>query len=98
MGSVFIVSYSLSIVDLAFSIWYHRPIQIIGYYLWRMLPRAASSERRWRDARSTPRNIDAQHEGMELHRGCPGNVDTETSIRVILFSITRKRILFSTST
>src|SRR5215469_1354444 len=70
----------------------------IPYYLRRMLPRAASSERRCRDEQnSTPRNIDTQHEGMELHRGCPGNVDTEISFRVTLFSITRKRILFSTS-
>jgi len=56
------------------------------------------SERRCRDAQKrTPRNIDTQHEGMELHRGCPGNVDAEMSFRVILFSITEKRILLSTS-
>src|SRR3954451_9809860 len=77
----------LSIVDQAFSIWYHHPIQDTGYYLWRRLPRAASSERRYRDEQKrTPRNIDTQHEGMELHRGCPGNVDAEISFRVILFS------------
>ena len=82
----------------AFSIWYHHPIQNTGYYLWRRLPRAASSERRCRDEQKrTPRNIDTQHEGMELHRGCPGNVDAEIAFRVILFSITRKRILLSTS-
>src|SRR5258706_7548207 len=34
---------------------------------------------------------------MELHRGCPGNVDAEIAFRVIRFSITRKRILLSTS-
>src|SRR2546421_12420397 len=34
---------------------------------------------------------------MELPPGCPRNVDAETSFRVIPFSITRKRILFSTS-
>lgn len=34
---------------------------------------------------------------MELHRGCPGNVDAEISFRVTLFSITRNRILFSIS-
>ena len=63
-----------------------------------MLPRAASSERKCRDAQKrTPRNIDTQHEGMELHRGCPGNVDAEMSFRVILFSITEKLILLSTS-
>src|SRR6266699_5310679 len=89
---------SLSIVDQAFSIWYHHPIQDTGYYLWRVLAHAASSERRCRDAQKcTPRNIDTQHEGMELHRECPGNVDAEISFRVILFSITRKRILLSTS-
>ena len=88
----------LSIVDQAFSIWYHHPIQDTGYYLWRRLPRAASLERRCRDEQKrTPRNIDTQHEGMELHRGCPGNVDAEISFRVILFSITRKRTIFSTS-
>src|SRR5437660_9596224 len=69
-----------------------------GYYLWRRLPRAASSERRYRDEQKrTPRNIDTQHEGMELHRGWPRNVDAEIAFRVILFSITRKRILLSTS-
>src|SRR5438128_11636929 len=69
-----------------------------GYYLWRVLPHAASSERRCRDAQKrTPRTIDTQHEGMELHRGCPGNVDAEIAFRVILFSITRNRILLSTS-
>ncbi len=89
---------SLSIVDQAFSIWYHHSIQDTGYYLWRMLPRAASSERRWRDdQKRTPRHIDTQHEGMELHRGCPGNVDAELAFRVILFSIARKRILLSIS-
>src|SRR5579859_3099180 len=63
-----------------------------------MLPRAASSERRYRDAQKrTPRNIDAQYEGMGLHRGYPGNVDAEIAFRVILFSITRKRILLSIS-
>jgi len=88
----------LSIVDQAFSIWYHHPIQDTAYYLWRVLPHAASSERRCRDAQKrTPRNIDTQHEGMELHRGCPGNVDAEISFRVILFSITEKLILLSTS-
>src|SRR5438876_4464685 len=70
----------------------------IPYYLWRILPCAASSERRYRDEQKrTPRNIDTQHEGVELHRGCPGNVDAEIAFRVILFSITRKRILLSTS-
>jgi malate synthase len=89
---------SASIVDQAFSIWYHHSIQDTGYYLWRLLPRAASSERRCRDEQQrTPRNIDTQHEGMELHRGCPGNVDAEIAFRVILFLITRKRILLSTS-
>jgi hypothetical protein len=74
------------------------PIQDTGSYLWRMFPRAASSERRYRDAQNrTPRNIDTQHEGMELHRGCPGNVGAGISFRVILFSITRKHILLSTS-
>ncbi len=69
-----------------------------SYYLWRVLPHAASSERMYRDAQKrTPRNIDTQHEGMELHRGCPENVDTWITFRVILFSITRKRILLSTS-
>src|SRR5438309_9308934 len=87
----------MSIVDQAFSIWYHHPIQETYYYLWRMLSRAASSERRCRDEQKrTPRNIDTQHEGMELHRGCPGNVDAEISFRVILFSFTN-RILLSTS-
>jgi hypothetical protein len=63
-----------------------------------MLPRAASSERRCRDEQKhTPRNIDTQHEGMELHRGCLGNVDAEIAFRVILFSISRNRILLSTS-
>jgi hypothetical protein len=85
-------------VDQAFSIWYHHSIQDTGYYLWRRLPHAASSERRCRDEQKrTPRNIDTQHEGMEWHRGCPENVDAEISFRVILFSITRKRILLSTS-
>ncbi len=85
-------------VDQAFSIWYHHSVQDTGYYLWRRLPRAASSERKYRDAQKcTPRNIDTQHEGMELHRGCTGNVDAELAFRVILFSITRKRILLSTS-
>ncbi len=88
----------LSIVDHAFSIWYHHPIQDTGYYLWRRLPRAASSERRCRDEQKrTPRNIDTQHEGLKLHRGCPGNVDAEISFRVIRFSITRNRNLLSTS-
>jgi hypothetical protein len=74
------------------------PIQDTGYYLWRMLSRAASSERRCKDAQKRmPRNIDTQHEGMELHRECPGNVGAEISFRVIPFSITRKRILLSTS-
>src|SRR5438067_226997 len=74
------------------------PYKPYYYYLWRMLPRAASSERRCRyDQKRTPRNIDTQHEGMELHRGCPGNVDAEIAFHVILFSITRKRILLSTS-
>jgi len=60
--------------------------------------RAASSERRCRDdQKRTPRNIDTRHEGMESHRGCPENVDAEIAFRVILFSITRKRILLSTS-
>ena len=78
--------------------WYHHPIQDTGYYLWRRLPRAASLERRCRDEQKrTPRNIDTQHEGMELHRGCPGNVDAEIVFRVLLFSITRKRIFLSTS-
>src|SRR3989440_10078055 len=63
-----------------------------------MLPAPKVSERRFRyDQKRTSRNIDTQHEGMELHRGCPGNVDAEISFRVILFSITRKRILLSTS-
>src|SRR5438309_5777476 len=88
----------MSIVDQAFSIWYHHPIQETYYYLWRMLSRAASSERRYKDEQKrTPRNIDTQHEGMELHRGCPGNVDAEIAFRVILFSITRNRNLLSTS-
>src|SRR5436305_3885438 len=70
----------------------------IPYYLWRILPRATSSERRCRyEQKRTPRNIDTQHEGMELHRGCPGNVDAEIVFRVLLFSITRKRIFLSTS-
>src|SRR5205085_11552574 len=61
-------------------------------------PAPKVSERRCRDEQKrTPRNIDTQHEGMELHRGCPGNVDAEIAFRVILFSITRKRILLSTS-
>ena len=69
-----------------------------GSYLWRMIPRAASWERRYRDEQKrTPRNIDTQHEGMDLHRECPGNVDDEIAFRVLLFSITRKRILLSTS-
>lgn len=68
-----------------------------SYYLWRVLPRAASSERRCKDAQKrASRNIDTQHEGMELHRRCAGNVDAEMSFRVILFSITEKRILLST--
>ena len=68
------------------------------YYLWRILTRAASLERRCKDAQKrTPRNIDTQYEGMELHRRCPENVDAEMSFRIILFSITEKRILFSTS-
>jgi hypothetical protein len=87
-----------SIVDQTFSIWYHHPIQDTGSYLWRMLPAPKVSERRCRDEQKrTPRNIDTQHEGVELHRGCPGNVDAEIAFRVILFSITRKRILLSTS-
>src|SRR5947209_18650750 len=86
---------SLSIVDQAFSIWYHHPIQVIIFGAG--FPRAASSERRYRDEQKrTPRNIDTQHEGMELHRGCPGNVDAEIAFRVILFSITRNRIFLST--
>jgi hypothetical protein len=69
-----------------------------GYSLWRVLPHAAGSEKRCKDAQNrTPRNIDTQHEGMELHRRCPGNVDAEMSFRVILFSFTEKRILLSTS-
>lgn len=69
-----------------------------GYSLWRMFPRAASSERRCRDEQKhTTRNFDTQHEGMELHRGCPGNVHAEIAFRVIRFSITRKHILLSTS-
>src|SRR5579863_1276323 len=61
-------------------------------------PRAESIERKCRDAQKrTPRNIDSQHEDMELQRGCPGNVDSERSLRLILFSMTRKRILLSTS-
>ncbi len=63
-----------------------------------MLRRAASPERRYRDEQKrTSRNIDTQHEGMELHRGYPENVDAELSFLVILFSITRKRILFPIS-
>src|SRR3989442_14588283 len=70
----------------------------IPYYLWRILPCAASSERRYRDEQKRmPRNIDTQHEGVGLHRGCLGNVDAEIAFRVILFSITRQRILLSTS-
>ena len=89
---------SLSIVDQAFSIWYHHLIQDTGYYLWRRLPRAASLERKYRDAQKhTPRNIDAQYEGMGLHRGCPGNVGAKRSFRVILFLTTRKYVLLSTS-
>jgi hypothetical protein len=41
------------------------------------------------DHKRTPRNIDAWyegHDGMELHRGYPGNVDAEISFRVVLFS------------
>src|SRR2546430_7029765 len=88
-----------SIVDQAFSIWYHHPIQDTGYYLWRRLPRAASLERRCRDEQKrTPRNIDTQHEGMELHRGCPGNVDAEISFRVIPFLITSNRNLLALAT
>src|SRR2546421_3956164 len=63
-----------------------------------MLPAPKVSERRFRyDQKRTSRNIDTQHEGMELHRRCPGNVDAEISFRVILFSLTEKRILLSTS-
>jgi hypothetical protein len=74
------------------------PVQDTGSYLWRMFPCAASSERRHRDAQNrTPRNIDTQHEGMELHRGCPGNVGAGKSSRVVLLLITIKHILLSTS-
>src|SRR5579859_695848 len=60
--------------------------------------RAESIGKEYRDEQKyTPRNIDTQHEGMELQRGCPGNVGAEIAFRVILFSITKKRILFSTS-
>ena len=63
-----------------------------------MLHSVASSERRYRnEQKRMPRNIDTQHEGVGLHRGCLGNVDAEIAFRVILFSITRKRILLSTS-
>src|SRR5437868_7383996 len=71
-------------------------IQVINFGA--CVPAPKVSERRWRyEQKRTPRNIDTQHEGMELHRGCPGNVDAEISFRVILFSITRNRILLSTS-
>ena len=76
-----------SSVDEAFSICYHHCIHDTGYCLWRMFPRATSLERRCRDdQKRIPRNIDARHEGMELHRGCPGNadnVDTQRAFRVI---------------
>ena len=89
---------ALSIVDQAFSIWYHHPIRDISSYLWRMLHRVASSERRYRnEQKCMQRNIDTQREGVGLHRGCLGNIDSEIAFRVILFSITRKRILLSTS-
>jgi len=59
----------------------------LSYYLWRVLTRAVSLERRCKDAQKrAPRNIDSQHEGMELHRGWSGYVDAEISFRVILFS------------
>src|SRR6266700_302389 len=82
----------------------HFPYGIITPYRIQVLsfgacfPAPKVSERRCRDEQKrTPRNIDTQHEGMELHRGCPGNVDAEIAFRVIRFSITRKRILLSTS-
>lgn len=87
----------LNIVDQVFSIWYHYPIRDTGYYLWRRLPCTASSERRYRDdQKRTPRNIDTQHEGTKLHRGCLGKVAAEIPFRVILFSFTNC-ILLSTS-
>src|SRR6266566_7186751 len=73
----------------------HFPYGIITPYRIQVLifgacfPAPKVSERRCRDEQKrTPRNIDTQHEGMELHRGCPGNVDAEIAFRVILFSIT----------
>src|SRR6266567_6127316 len=82
----------------------HFPYGIITPYRIQVLifgacfPAPKVSERRCRDEQKrTPRNIDTQHEGMELHRGCPGNVDAEISFRVIRFSITRNRNLLSTS-
>lgn len=79
-----------------FSIRYNHLIDLIIFGAG--FPRAASLERIWKDEQKhTPRNIDTQHEGMELHRGCPENVDAERSFRVIRFSITRKRMLLSAS-
>jgi hypothetical protein len=73
---------------------YRLQVIIFGAYF----PAPKVSERRYTDEQKrTPRNIDTQHEGMELHRGYPGNVDAEIAFRVIRFSITVKRILLSTS-
>src|SRR6266404_5564534 len=61
-------------------------IQVISFGACFHAPKV--SERRCKDEQKrTPRNIDTQHEGMELHRVCPGNVDAEIAFRVILFSI-----------
>src|ERR1051326_4785906 len=74
------------------------PVHDTSSCLWRRLPRAARLERRSRDAQKrTPRNSDTQHERMEVHRGCPGNVYTELAFHVLPFSIMRKRILLSPS-
>ncbi len=87
--------HSLTDVDQAWFVWYHHPIQDSGYCLWRGLPRAASSERRCRDAlKCTPRNIATQHEGMELHGGIPESIDAEQSSRVLRRSITENASSF----
>lgn len=59
-------------VDQAFSIWYHHP-RLFDYLWLREAIHTISLERRYKDERKRiPRNIDTRHEGMELHRGCPG--------------------------
>src|SRR5262249_61407405 len=85
---------SIGMFDQAVSTWYHH----LATYPWRRFPRATNSERRSGDEhKRTARNIEIQHDGMELHRGCPGSVDAAMSVRVVLFSIASKRILLSTS-